>query len=150
MVEKTYFKSGFADVNDLDFQDYSVHKKTHSMDLVNKIKLIKYYFYNFISNSGYINKSIFDTLWGFYSFYLLGKNYKSIFDYIKWDESEIEKIIINDYKWEMSKDTVSSWRIGDGTAPFYNYVYLNVAGFTEHDTFRSNQIRENLISEKML
>ena len=25
-LEKTYFKSGFADVNDLDFQDYSVHK----------------------------------------------------------------------------------------------------------------------------
>ena len=25
---------------------------------------------------------------------------------------------------------------------FYNYVYYTVAGFTEHDTFRSNQIRE--------
>ena len=30
----------------------------------------------------------------------------------------------------------------DGTAGFYNYVYHTVAGFTEHDTFRSNQIRE--------
>ena len=25
----------------------------------------------------------------------------------------------------------------------YNYIYSTVAGFTEHDTFRSNQIREN-------
>ena len=25
---------------------------------------------------------------------------------------------------------------------FYNYIYNQVAGFTEHDTFRSNQIRE--------
>ncbi len=36
--------------------------------------------------------------------------------------------------------------IGDGTAPFYNYIYLTVGGFSEHDTFRSNQIREGLIT----
>ena len=29
-----------------------------------------------------------------------------------------------------------------------NYIYLKVAGFTEHDTFRSNQIRENLITRE--
>lgn len=29
--------------------------------------------------------------------------------------------------------------------PFYNYVYREVAGFTEHDTFRGNQIREGLL-----
>ena len=28
------------------------------------------------------------------------------------------------------------------TELFYNYIYYTVAGFTEHDTFRSNQIRE--------
>ena len=28
----------------------------------------------------------------------------------------------------------------------YNYIYYTVAGFTEHDTFRSNQIREGDIS----
>ena len=36
--------SQFANVNDLDLKDYSVHKKTHSMDFLNKIRLIKYYF----------------------------------------------------------------------------------------------------------
>ena len=36
----------------------------------------------------------------------------------------------------------SSWRIGDGTAPFYNYIYLVLGGFSENDTVRSNQIRE--------
>ena len=39
-------------------------------------------------------------------------------------------------------------RIGDGTAAFYNYVYYTVAGFTEHDTFRSNQIREGQITRE--
>jgi hypothetical protein len=42
----------------------------------------------------------------------------------------------------MAPDTNTTWRIGDGTAAFYNYVYYTVAGFTEHDTFRSNQVRE--------
>ena len=31
---------------------------------------------------------------------------------------------------------------------FYNYVYFTVAGFTEHDTFRSNQIREGQITRE--
>jgi hypothetical protein len=48
----------------------------------------------------------------------------------------------------MAIDTKSSWRIGDGTAAFYNYIYYTVAGFSEHDTFRSNQIREGLIDRE--
>ena len=50
------------------------------------------------------------------------------------------------YDWEKSPDTNSTWRIGDGAAPFYNYIYYTMAGFTEFDTFRSNQIREGDIS----
>lgn len=48
----------------------------------------------------------------------------------------------------MAPDTPSSWRIGDGTAPFYNYIYYTVAGFTENDTFRSNQIREGVLTRE--
>jgi hypothetical protein len=52
------------------------------------------------------------------------------------------------YDWELAPDTVSTWRIGDGTAAFYNYIYYNVAGFTENDTFRSNQIRQGAIARE--
>ena len=45
-------------------------------------------------------------------------------------------------------DTKSTWRIGDGTAAFYNYIYYTVAGFSEFDTFRSNQIREGMITRE--
>ncbi|MEO6533006.1 MAG: hypothetical protein ABIO06_05460, partial [Pseudolysinimonas sp.] len=45
-------------------------------------------------------------------------------------------------------DTQTTWRIGDGTAAFYNYAYYTIAGFTEHDTFRSNQIREGDITRE--
>ena len=53
---------------------------------------------------------------------------------------------MNNYGWETSTETNETWRIGDGTAPFYNYIYYRIAGFTEIDTFKSNQIREGLLS----
>jgi hypothetical protein len=52
----------------------------------------------------------------------------------------------NEYDWENAEDTSATWRIGDGTSSFYNYVYYSVAGFTEADTFRSNQIRAGVLS----
>ena len=48
----------------------------------------------------------------------------------------------------MAADTSTTWRIGDGTAGLYNYIYYLAAGFTEHDTFRSNQIREGEITRE--
>ena len=47
---------------------------------------------------------------------------------------------------ETAVDTTTTWRIGDATAAFYNYVNYTLAGFTEHDTLRSNQIREGDIT----
>ena len=61
---------------------------------------------------------------------------------------EVDNVLLNDYDWEKAVDTSTTWRIGDGSAAFYNYVYYTVAGFTEHDTFRSNQIREGQISRE--
>ena len=69
-----------------------------------------------------------------------------MYHYYPWDEIEVEKILKSEYSWEGAADTSTTWRIGDGTAAFYNYIYYVVAGFTEHDTFRSNQIREGMIS----
>ena len=73
--------------------------------------------------------------------------YFHMFDYWKWDEAEVDDTL-RDYDWETAIDTESTWRIGDGTAAFYNYVYQTIAGFTEHDTFRSNQIREGMITRQ--
>lgn len=139
-LEKTGFKTGFAGVNETG--DY---EKTYGLTPFNQVKLVKHYFQNFITNYGYINSSVPDTLFGYLSYYMQSKDYYSIFDYLRWDESTIENCIINDYGWETAPDTRSTWRIGDGTAPFYNYIYNTVAGFSEYDTFRSNQIREGMI-----
>ena len=70
-----------------------------------------------------------------------------MFDFHKWSESEVDETL-KLYDWEKSVDTKSTWRIGDGAAAFYNYIYYSMAGFSEHDTFRSNQIREGNISRE--
>ena len=50
--------------------------------------------------------------------------------------------------WETAADTDNTWRIGDGTASFYNFIYHTMAGLTENDTFRSNQIREGALTRE--
>jgi hypothetical protein len=64
-----------------------------------------------------------------------------VFDFRQWDEQEVESVLLDTYGWEMAADTDTTWRIGDGTAPFYNHIYLKVAGFTENDALRSNLVR---------
>jgi glucosamine--fructose-6-phosphate aminotransferase (isomerizing) len=139
-LEKTGFKVGFAGVNDT-----GSHEKTYGLTAMSQFKLLAHYGANFLRNPRYINRSIPDTMFGYLSYYLQRKDYFSIFDYLPWDQQTIEDCLLGPYEWETAPDTRSTWRIGDGTAPFYNYIYMRIAGFSEHDTFRSNQIREGLI-----
>ena len=71
-----------------------------------------------------------------------------MYDYLQWDENVIVDTIVNSYEWEKTVDTKSTWRIGDGTSSLYNYIYTVIAGFSENDTFRSNQIREGMITRE--
>ena len=141
VLEKTDFKTGFASVSPMH-GERSVFQQTFGR----KLKLAYYYSSQFLINPSYLNKSLADTISAYFSYYFLSQDYLMLFDYKKWDENEINKTLINEYAWETAPDTQSTWRIGDGTAPLYNYIYFNVAGFTEHDTFRSNQIREKIIT----
>ena len=101
-----------------------------------------------IKNPAYLNASIIDNLHAeFYRSLKKRTNHYSIFDFWKWNEKEVETIL-DEYDWEKSIDTKSTWRIGDGAAAFYNYIYFTLAGFSEHETFRSNQIREGEISRE--
>jgi hypothetical protein len=88
---------------------------------------------------------LLDDLSAFFSFYFIPHDYYLFYDFFKWDEGLIVDTIIREYGWETADDTPTTWRIGDGTASFYNYIYYTVAGFSESDTFRSNQIREGLL-----
>lgn len=146
-LERTGFKSAFAGVEESGASD-GVSDKTYALGLRQQARMIASYARSFLTNPAYLNSSVFDTLFGFYAYYMRGKDYESIFDYLPWNQDEIVSTIISQYDWETSPDTQSTWRIGDGTAPFYNYIYLTICGFSEHDTFRSNQIRDGLITRE--
>ncbi len=143
-LENTDFKVGFSGIP-LRFNK----KRIYSLKLADQLRLFGFVGKNIVQTPGYLNQSVFDTLGSFAVRYLAPKkDYYHMFDYYRWDEKEIEDLIINEYEWETSIDTKTTWRIGDGTAGFYNYIYYTVAGFSEYDTFRSNQIREGMLTRQ--
>jgi glutamine---fructose-6-phosphate transaminase (isomerizing) len=140
-LEETLFKYGFCGIS-----DGNSSATLTKISPKNKIKMLLYYGKQYLLNPGYINFSFLDTLFAYYSTYVLPDDYLYLYHYIQWDENEIATTLRREYDWEVETDTTATWRIGDGTASFYNYIYYTVAGFTEFDTFRSNQIRQGLIT----
>ncbi|MCG8423378.1 MAG: hypothetical protein MJE77_36220 [Proteobacteria bacterium] len=134
-LERTDFKHGFCGIsggghNGLFFR----------LNWAKNLQIALYYARAYAKNRGYINSSLVDTAFAYFAYYVMPHNYTMFHDYIPWDEKEVEGVL-DLYNWERSPDTRSTWRIGDGTAPLYNYIYYTIAGFTENDTFRSEQIR---------
>ncbi len=143
-LEVTHFKAGFLGIKP-DFEE----KKVYSHGALKQLRYHKKRFGAMLESPGYFNSSLWDTLSGeYYRSFTEKKDYYHIFDYWRWDEDLVNDTLINEYDWETAVDTSTTWRIGDGTAAFYNYVYYTIAGFTEHDTFRSNQIREGQITRE--
>ncbi len=143
-LEVTFFKSGFLGIKP-DFEEKTVYSN-------GAMKQLWYHSMRFMAmmqSPGYFNSSLWDTLSGeYYRSVKKKEDYYHIYDYWRWEEDLINDVLLNKYGWEKAIDTNTTWRIGDGTAAFYNYVYYTIAGFTEHDTFRSNQIREGQISRE--
>lgn len=141
--EKTDFKFGYCGIQ----QKQVGEKKSYRLSFTASLSMIFYYAKQFLSNPSYMNSSLFDTAWAFASYYFIPHEFVSLYNYVRWDkkivESKLEK-----YDWERAKDTLSTWRIGDGTTAFYNYIYYMLAGFSENDTFKSNQIREGMMTRK--
>ncbi len=140
-LETTYFKQGFAGL-----KPRFNSKNVNGLELIDAVKLINYYFYNFIKNPYYLNTSLIDSIKGLKSYLFRKNNYIYPYDFIPWDEEKINKILIEDYGWSADKESSTTWRLGDGTTPFYNYLYFLKQGFTENDFLRSWQINEGVIN----
>jgi predicted glutamine amidotransferase len=142
-LEVTHFKSGFLGVPP-DFEE----KRVYSHGALKQMRYQYLRFKAMLQSPGYFNSSIWDTLSGeYYRSFTKKSDYFHVFDFWQWEEDLVDKTLAL-YDWEKSPDTNTTWRIGDGTAAFYNYIYYTVAGFTEHDTFRSNQIREGQLTRE--
>jgi len=142
-LETTHFKAGFLGVKP-NFEE----KKVYTTGFRKQLNYQLLRFKAMLKSPRYFNTSLFDTLSGeYYRSFSKRSDYFHLYDYFIWEENEVNKILAT-YDFEKAPDTNSTWRIGDGTAAFYNYIYYTVAGFTEHDTFRSNQIRESQLTRE--
>jgi hypothetical protein len=139
------FKYGFCKVN---VGRRKALSRMTGISLVNKLKIMSYYVRQYLRNPAYINRSILDTLFAYYSSYVLRDDYLYLYHYLDWDEEKILSSVIKKFDWERETDTIATWRTDDGTAPFYNYIYMTIAGFTEFDIFRSHQIREGKLTRE--
>ncbi len=142
-LEKTDFKTAFCGV--IAEGSQAGH---YRMGFLNQLRLITFYLYKLLQNPFYLNRSLLDSTFAFFAYYLAPHQHRLLYEYIPWREAEIVQVLREKYDWEISHDTTSTWRIGDATSCFYNYIYMLMAGFTESDTFRSNQIREGSLTRK--
>ena len=144
--EHTYFKYGFAGVKPLFSSTNKI--ESNSKKYLMTLQLGFYYLKNFLLNPKYLNSSILDSLKGFFSFYYKKEKILSLYEYKTYIEDEVNEYLQEQFLWECDPSTPTTWRIGDGTAPIYNYIYWLYAGFTENDFYRSNQIREGVIERE--
>ena len=142
-LEKTDFKTGFCGVT----PNFGA-EQIHHLGKNGKRRLIGYYLKQYLTNPAYLNSSLLDTAKAFLSFYDIKQEQIDLYHYVRWNEETVNDVLVNQYHWELDTETPTTWRIGDGTAAFYNYVYYTAAGFTENDTLRSNQIREGDITRE--
>src|SRR5665647_754979 len=74
------FKYGFCNVTTQG--NKNALKRMTGISRKNKLKIMYYYLKQFVKNPAYINKSILDTLFAYYSSYVLRDDYLYLFHYI--------------------------------------------------------------------
>ena len=141
MMEDTPYKFGFSGIRGGESGNTLTGIKR-----LDKIKLLNYYLKNFLINPNYINSSLLDTGMAYWHTFMKKDDFLYLYKYIKWDEKIVVDTIVKEYGWELSSDTNTTWRIGDSTAAFYNYIYYSIAGFSEDDDMLSHMVREGTLS----
>ena len=142
--EKTQFKEELTGIKMWGADGTS--KFGEDLALIKQLRLMSFYGFSALKNPSLLNRSIMDSLRGFVNYYHSNVDILQFFNYENWNEQELNKTLEGEYAWEFSHDTPTSWRIGDGTAAFYNLAYYIQLGFTENDVIRSNLIRNGQIT----
>ena len=144
-LEQREFFLGFTGIK----QNLKNNQRMSSYALATKLKIFLWYSYRTLKNPAYLNGALLDNFNGYLSSFIKKENSLHLFKYIKWNEKEIEGTLKDEYGW--ITDTSygkNQWRMGDGQTSFNNFIYYQLAGFSEYDNFRSNQIREGLIERE--
>lgn len=142
-LEREEFKAGYCGIKNADPGGV-----IHNYALIDKLKLLRYYLWQFLINPAYWNSSLWSSMLGYLVTYVVPHNYIYLWHYIPWEENKIVRTLMDKYGWEDDGETGITWRIDDGSPAFYNYLYAQIQGFTENDSFRSRQIREGLLTRE--
>ena len=143
MIENAPYKFGFLDIR----EDYHEMKLT-AVSVRDRLAMLWYYGKQVALNPHYINRSLIDAMKAYWHTFVAKDDFLYLYHYIPWDENVVLDTIREEYDWEDSPDTTTTWRIGDGTAAFYNYIYYTMSGFTEDDDMLSNMVREGTITRE--
>lgn len=144
-LEQREFFLGFAGIN----QPLSNNQRMSSYSLANKLKMFYFYSTQSLINPSYLNAALLDNFKGFISSFVRKEDSLHFYNYIKWDEKEMIDVLVKEYDW-MSDLAYgkNQWRMGDGQTIFNNFIYYTLAGFSEFDNFRSNQICEGILDRE--
>ncbi len=141
MIEDAPYKTGLMGVPQDDHGNVLT-----KMSMRNKLGMLWYHAKHYALNPRYINESLLDTWNAFWQTFVVKDDFLYLYQYIPWDETTIVDTIRGEYDWEIATDTETTWRIGDGTAAFYNYIYQTIAGFTEDECLLANMVREGMLT----
>jgi hypothetical protein len=140
MIEEAPYKTGL-----MGFAQDDDNMVLTKMSRRNKLAMLWYFAKNYVKNPAYLNESLLDTANAFWQTFVVKDDFLYLYHYLPWHEDTIVGTIRREYDWEIATDTQTTWRIGDGTAAFYNYIYGTIAGFTEDEAMLSNMVREGYI-----
>ena len=71
-----------------------------------------------------------------------------LFDYLKWNEKEVESTIASNLNWKKSDEVESSWRFDCRLDYVRRLMYASVIGVTELIDLLSKMIREGIITKE--
>ena len=142
-LETTGFKSMLAGARPRPNDDGGVLYRLDNRSLA---RMIASYGAHALRVPGLLPSLVGEGAVGFFDYYVRHHEFIRPFSYIPWDETELESTLRQEYGWSAGEErSAASWRMGDGTAPFYNLMYLIALGMTEHDALRANQVRFGLL-----
>jgi hypothetical protein len=140
-LERTDFKGGFAGVRE------SAHgQRLFAFSLRNKTELAAFYGMQYLRNPAYFNESFGDSVRSFVETFIARDDFLYFYHFLPWDEAVIDRTLRDEYAWETAPHTDNRWRIGDGYTTFVNHIYYTMAGFSEFDAFRSQQVRAGIVT----
>jgi hypothetical protein len=139
--EKTNFKSLLAGSKEDSFNPKSGGLE-YRLNYKNLFLMILHFTKSLFRNPSLIFLFVKQASISGFNYYLLPHNLIHIFEYLDWDESEVEEVLRREYEWGVGiASSKQSWRMGDITSPFYNLIYRLKLGFDEHDTMTANLVR---------